>query len=251
MQLALYNEPWQTGLLTTGGDFYNYFVLGLLPASYNQSTDVFNKAYASVDVTDNETTSVAPTWKNVSLDAYPDPDVYQNRLGYILEAAVSGYYLQDVDAAVLSLPTFDQIGDSIGDFSAAVTWFVGNVTKENITRVVIDLQQNTGGSVELAFSTFKRFFPNAEPFAGSRRRIHPLADVLGEAYTHYFESMSLDDPRYEDNLANDWVVTPRLNAATGQNFTSWAEYRGPLELKDDTFSRTVGPFYFDHYMIIY
>ncbi|KAL6711648.1 hypothetical protein ACN47E_004582 [Coniothyrium glycines] len=238
--LALYNEPYQTGPLSTGGDFYNYFVLGFLPASYNSTGDFFNAAYApSEDLTPtNETTPVVHSWKNITNGAYPDPDMYQEGLGDVADAVVSGYFLRDIDAAVLSIPSFGQTGYSIGNFSGAVSQFISNVTTENITRVVIDLQQNTGGTVELAFSTFKRFFPDADPFAGSRRRVHPLADVLGEAYTNYFDALTTDDPRYTEFLANEWVVTPRINAVTGQNFTSWAEYRGPLTLKDDTFSLT-------------
>ena len=33
--LAIYNDQGPTGPLTTGGDFYNFFVLGFYPASYN------------------------------------------------------------------------------------------------------------------------------------------------------------------------------------------------------------------------
>jgi C-terminal processing protease CtpA/Prc len=72
---------------------------------------------------------------------------------------------------VLCLVIFYQTGFAIGNFSRAVTDFI-NVTEAKLTRVIIDLQQNTGGTVELAFSTFKRFFPDSDPFAGSRRRTH-------------------------------------------------------------------------------
>ena len=106
---------------------------------------------------------------------------------------------------------------------------------------MIDLQQNRGGTVELAFSTFRRFFPDVEPFAGSRRRSHPLGDVLGEAYTTYFETLSPEDEdtQYNNTLADEWVITPRLNAVSGQEFTSWSEYRGSAEYNGDSFSLTV------------
>lgn len=106
---------------------------------------------------------------------------------------------------------------------------------------MIDLQQNRGGTVELAFSTFRRFFPDVEPFAGSRRRNHYLGDVLGEAYTTYFETLSPEDldTQYNDTLADEWVITPRLNAISGRNFTSWSEYHGSTEFNGDSFSLTV------------
>lgn len=239
--LALYNEPYATGPLTTGGDFYNYFVLGLQPASYNESAGFYNPAYdvTATPVENGTTPGVAVnSWREVSNGAYPDPDVAEEGLAVIADGVVSGYYLQDMDAAVLSLPSFGQTGYSIGNFSAAVSYFIGNVTSEGLTRVVIDLQQNTGGTVELAFSTFKRFFPDNVPFSGSRRRNHQLGNTLGEAYTAYFDDLEPEDPRYNDFVANEWVITPRLNAATGQNFTGWAEYIGPVEENGDSFSLT-------------
>lgn len=238
--LALYNEPYATGPLTTGGDFYNYFVLGQLPAAYNESSGFYNPAYAMNEtLLPDESTPAVNSWNELSYGAYPDPDVVQYGLAVVEDGVVSGYFLQDVDAAVLSIPTFGQTGYSIGNFSAAVSDFISNVTEANLTRVVIDLQQNTGGTVELAFSTFKRFFPDVDPFAGSRRRDHQLGTTLGEAYTAYFDTIPADDPRYETFVADEWVITSRLNAATGQNFTGWTEYYGPIQEKDDLFSLTV------------
>ncbi|KAF3036558.1 hypothetical protein E8E12_004968 [Didymella heteroderae] len=43
--LALWNEPYETGPLSAGGDFYNYFVLGLLPVSYNRTEGIYNTTY--------------------------------------------------------------------------------------------------------------------------------------------------------------------------------------------------------------
>lgn len=236
--LALWNEPFATGPLTTGGDFYNYFVLGLLPASYEPSEGFFNPAYTPKA---SSGPAVAPehSWRRVSHGAYPDPDVQQEGLAVLEDGVVSGYFLSDADAAVLSIPSFGQSGQAIDDFSGAVSNFISNVTKENLTRVVIDLQQNTGGTVELAFSTFRRFFPNKDPFAGSRRRNHHLGSVIGEAYTTYFDGLTAGDVQYNDFLADEWVATSRLNAATGENFTSWAEYSGPVQTNGDSFSLTV------------
>lgn len=240
--LALYNEPYQTGPLTTGGDFYNYFVMGLLPASFNISASEYNPAYTSDEsAPSNDTAPAVNSWREISEGAYPDPDIAQDGLAVVTDGVVSGYYLPDVNAAVLSLPTFGQTGYSIGNFSIAVSYFIGNVTATNLTRVVIDLQQNEGGIVELAFSTFKRFFPDVDPFAGSRRRNHELGNTLGEAYTTYFEGLTPGEADYTDFVADEWVITPRLNAATGQNFTSWAEYHGPVIEKGDSFSLTVSP----------
>jgi hypothetical protein len=104
--LALWNEPYETGPLTTGGDFYNYFVLGLLPASYDRDEGIYNKAYEPIGP--RTTPTPDNTWYNVTEKAYPDPDVLQTRLGVRTEGIVSGYFLPDADAAVLSIPSFGQ-----------------------------------------------------------------------------------------------------------------------------------------------
>jgi hypothetical protein len=171
--IALWKQPYDTGPLTTGGDFYNYFVLGLLRASYEASGDFYNPAYSPENSSEPNTPRASEqSWHTVSYGAYPDPDVQQEGLALLKDGIVSGYLLPDVNAAVLSIPSFGQTGFAIGNFSRAVTDFINNVTEAKLTRVVIDLQQNTGGTVELAFSTFKRFFPDSDPFAGSRRRTH-------------------------------------------------------------------------------
>lgn len=242
--LALWMEPYRTGPLTTGGDLYNYFVLNFLPDSYDTNGSFYNPAYDPGEQPVNTTEPVvepAPqeSWKTISNGAYPDPDVRQLGLSVRTDGVVSGYFLPQVNAATLSIPSFAQYSDSIGDFSGAVSEFISNTTEQGLKRVVIDLQQNTGGTVELAFSMFKRFFPDVDPYAGSRRRNQHLGGIIGEVYESYFNSLNPSDPDYDDFLADEFVVTPRLNAATGQNFTSWAEYTGPVLEKGDSFSLTV------------
>lgn len=239
--LALWKEPYRTGPLTTGGDFYNYFVLGLLPDSYDNSGDFYNAAYNITSTSPEQSNAEPPanSWKNVTYGAYPDPDTAQEGLAILADGVVSGYLLPDVDAAVLSIPSFGQSGYSIANFSGAVSDFISAAHGNGSTRIVIDLQQNTGGTVELAFSTFRRFFPNIEPFAGSRRRNHALADTLGQIWTAYFDGLQASEPDYEDFLADEWVVTSRLNAATGQNFSSWADFAGPVQANGGSFSLTV------------
>ncbi|EMD87799.1 hypothetical protein COCC4DRAFT_199910 [Bipolaris maydis ATCC 48331] len=241
--LALWMEPYRTGPLTTGGDLYNYFVLNFLPDSYDTNGSFYNPAYDPGEQPVNTTEPVvepAPqeSWKTISNGAYPDPDVRQLGLSVRTDGVVSGYFLPQVNAATLSIPSFAQYSDSIGDFSGAVSEFISNTTEQGLKRVVIDLQQNTGGTVELAFSMFKRFFPDVDPYAGSRRRNQHLGGIIGEVYESYFNSLNPSDPDYDDFLADEFVVTPRLNAATGQNFTSWAEYTGPVLEKGDSFSLT-------------
>lgn len=240
--LAVYNNVEYTGPLTTGGDFYNYFVLGLLPASYDP--DNTPAAFKFNTSATNSTEPDTKSWYETSSKAYPDdPVIVQKDLSIQGGGVITGYFLDDNSTGVLSIPSFSQIGWDIGNFSESISDFITQAQDAGISRVIIDLQQNYGGQAELAFVTFKQFFPDLYPFAGSRRRSHELANVLGSAITGFWNSLSLEDEsqqarKYQD-IADEWVVTPRLNAETGKNFTSWSEYFGPRAYKGDNFSLTV------------
>lgn len=235
--LAVYNENANyTGPLTTGGDFYNYFVLGNLPASFDPDRIIEPEDFG-------EPEAAPGNWSNVSFGAYPEnPDVAQAELGPFSPGIVSGYFYQDISTGVLSLPSFDAVADSVGNYSDAVGDFISKASDAGLKNVIIDLQRNPGGLTLLAYTTFKLFFPDLSPFAGSRRRITALANALGSVTTDFWDALDESD---EDQLAFklemgafEWLITNRINAATGKNFTSWAEYATVVNDNGDTFSQT-------------
>ncbi|KAF2866402.1 hypothetical protein BDV95DRAFT_209640 [Massariosphaeria phaeospora] len=240
----------ETGPLTTGGDFYNYFVLGFLPESYNE-TDTWWPILPEEETEEEDTTEAEPTsppvclkgtpaeqnWCDESLGAYPnDPFVAQDELTLEGAGVVTGYMLKDISTAILSIPTFVQTGNNALNFRKAVQDFIGNATQAGISRVVIDLQQNSGGLNFLAYDTFKQFFPDQEPRDASRIRSHKNANILGSAYTEWWDRKDTDQDSYSEYAAIEWVATNRINAATGNNFSSWAEYFGPESSSGGDFS---------------
>lgn len=244
--LAVYNSPGFTGPLTTGGDFYNFFVLGLAPANFDVTYAQYCADYpegcpstnaTSLNSTTNDTSSAALTsWFSVS-SAYPNTTMnYQENLGIDDSGYITGYFLDDISTAVLSIPSFMEWGDGIGSFSQAVVDFINNATQQNASKVIIDLQQNSGGQESLAFEVFRQFFPSLAPFAGSRMRSHYLADVLGTTMTPYFDSLNTSSPDYDIYVAEEWVVTDRVNVLTGQNFTSWRQFSGAGNYDGDALS---------------
>jgi hypothetical protein len=140
---------------------------------------------------------------------------------------------------VLSIPSFDEYGDALNTFQATVSEFITRSKAAGFQKVVIDLQQNIGGQPLLAIDTFKRFFPNIDPFDGSRMRAHPSANVMGETITDFWNSLNATDDGYFELAADEWVATDRINANTNQNFTSWAEFFGPHLYNGDYFTTTV------------
>ena len=62
--------------------------------------------------------------------------------------------------------------------------------------------------------TGSQFFPQTDPFGGSRLRAHPTADVLGDTFTSYFEANKAPNSSVYDGLAaSEWVATDRLDVA--------------------------------------
>ncbi|EFQ30867.1 peptidase S41 family protein [Colletotrichum graminicola M1.001] len=251
--LAIYNNPEFSGPLTTGGDFYNYFVLGLLPASYDEVP--VPPAFAGHAQDDSEVIEStpdeeegSPSFFEDSQHAFPsNPDVVQARLDAAGDGGVvTGYFYEDISTAVLSIPHFDQYGADIGNFSDALNEFVSGAQNKSLSRLVIDLSGNYGGSSGLAFLLLRTLFPGIEPFAGSRRRSHELGNVLGSASTRAWQDLPTGtdeesaDEESDDKLslvADEWVIVTRLNAETGRNYSSWEEYQGPLTYNGDDFTR--------------
>lgn len=132
-------------------------------------------------------------------------------------------------------------GDALSTAQTAVDQFINMSKSGNVEKIVIDLQQNTGGEVLLAFDVFKRFFPNIDPYGGSRMRAHHAADVMGKSLTEYYAGLSTSSPDYETLAADEWIATPRINAETGVNFTSWTEFYGSYEYNGDSFTAKVSP----------
>jgi hypothetical protein len=102
--VAIYNELANyTGPLATGGDFYNYYVLGLLPDSFDESL-LIPPSFSDGNNTDAPTTN----WTEASHGAFPNhPDVVQTDLGIFGGGVVTGYFYEDISTGILSLPTFD------------------------------------------------------------------------------------------------------------------------------------------------
>ncbi|KAI4924401.1 uncharacterized protein J4E92_007482 [Alternaria infectoria] len=246
----------ETGPLTTGGDFYNYFVLGFLPESYREGEEWWptleDKFFPSTDdsvSTFNFTAELEnyciegalsnQNWCMDSFAAYPNnPMTVQADLSVIGGGIVSSYMLDGASTAILSIPSFYQNGIDTSNFRLAISDFIGNASKSQASRVIIDLQQNSGGLVFLAYDTFKQFFPNLEPNGASRQRSHELSDSLGEAYTEWWDRSGRDQADSYSWASSEWIVTNRINAATGNSFSSWDEFYGPEASNGDKFSRS-------------
>lgn len=91
----------------------------------------------------------------------------------------------------------------------------------------------------IALSTYIiQLFPDTQPFLGSRLRANDLLNIAGEQLTDFWDSLDTTDPSYYTLATDDFVATDLINQATGQNFTSWQEFFGPVSANGDLFTAT-------------
>ena len=170
--VAIYNSQGETGPLATGGDFYNFFVLGFYPASLDVDTDSddegseseqsqtvgspTNTSSVSSDASlTSASASASATPTAWSSSAYPSsPDISQADLGNT--GVLTGYFLEEISTAVLSIPSFLAYGDAVVTFSDTIGNFLKRSKKAGMKKVLIDLQQNAGGINLLAVDAFKQ-----------------------------------------------------------------------------------------------
>ena len=131
-------------------------MLGLPPASYN-ATAYFESLDDPDSDTDNSTfTPERDHWADT---AYPKKTlVHQEDLGD--SGFVTGYLLEDISTAVLSIPSFNS---DIEPFSTVLGDFIANASDADAKRVIIDLQQNDGGQTSLALAAYRRVWPLRKP----------------------------------------------------------------------------------------
>ena len=234
--VAVLNDLNDEGAVSNVSEFYETFVAFDGSSSLAQNSKKRRGTLAATATQTSKPSATPTSWTN---PAYPeDPFVTQPNLGN--GGVLTGYLVED-STAILSIPSFDVYGDDVTSFSITVSQFLTKSKALRAKKVIIDLQQNYGGSKLLATDTFKRFFPAIDPYGGSRERAHDIADALGNTYTNYYESHlhSLNDSFVNYFSQSFWVAPTYLNAATGQNFATWAEYFGPHEDRLDYFTTTV------------
>ncbi|KAK4182918.1 hypothetical protein QBC35DRAFT_456800 [Podospora australis] len=214
--------------IETPGDMYNYFILGLMPA--NADDEELEPLFPDLsNLTLVEVEDDVGTWPYQSDGAFPEAQIAQPNLKVAEGGVVSGYYLDKISTGVLSIPSFRQFPEDALEFSKTVQKFIDGAEKKKLTKIIIDLQQNYGGSPGLAFDTFRRFFPfepESSPwtFAGSRRRSHKLAEIIGDSITEWWKGLDEDDDDRWDEAGNEWNIATRINPLTNKTFQNWAEY---------------------------
>jgi hypothetical protein len=148
--LGIYYTPGDEGIIRTGQDFYDFFVLGLVevPEPSNDTVASIPPPDSSDNSTDTAVPDAAPPLTAWANPAYPDyADVFQPDLGTDAGGFITGYFLNDSSLGVLSIPSFQEYGDAIGTFSVTTDEFLRGSKKAGLKKIgTIRIQHNVPNS---------------------------------------------------------------------------------------------------------
>ena len=178
-----YTVPADTPVISSGEDFYTWFVLGIYPTSTTSS------AATSAASTAAATSSVAASLASSSLSSsqpmptswgsssYPsNPIVVQPNLGELDGGVITRYFFERWDDGctehtvsqeklkhviifmliILSYRSFKVNGEAIQSFSTTIADFISKSKAAGKTKIIIDVQKNGGGGYLLATDAFKQ-----------------------------------------------------------------------------------------------
>ncbi|KAF1976102.1 hypothetical protein BU23DRAFT_588280 [Bimuria novae-zelandiae CBS 107.79] len=173
---------------------------------------------------------------------FPEPIVHAT------SGAIAGYFLQGEgydDIAVLKITSFDPEGDEYGlEFQQVVSEFFRMSRAANKQRLILDLRENGGGSMQIMFDLFVQLFPHRLPWQGSRYRANPHFKLIGDAVNEIYNNETVHEYYKEtwnatlEEHFRYWGYSHYLDAQ-GKDFDSWKQFKGPERFHDDQYTSTM------------
>ncbi|KAJ8071606.1 hypothetical protein OCU04_001929 [Sclerotinia nivalis] len=180
-----------------------------------------------------EATVAAPAAAIVTATGYPTPVVITN------DTIVGGYYLSDPgfeDVAVLTLLAFES--ESIAEFQAVSQTFLAGAVRDGKTKLIVDLQANSGGYILQGYDQFRQLFPDIVQDGNSRMRETDTFLTIAKIFS---EDIPAD---YDPNTASSdliekyetWFNYRFDYNTTNQPFLTFEDKFAPHVYKDDNYT---------------
>ncbi|OCT55114.1 peptidase S41 family protein [Cladophialophora carrionii] len=178
-----------------------------------------------------ETSSSTPAPQPSSTGAQ-DPNSlrpqYPSPVAISSDASLAGYFLEDEPSvAVLSVTAMSEAAQFSVQQSLAK--FLDQCREKNKTHLIVDVSQNGGGTILVAYDILKQLFPTIEPYLGAQFRANAQAQQAEReqpdnvTFALYAGAYSLFDA---SSVSND----------SGHAFESWDQLFGPVRVHGDDFS---------------
>jgi hypothetical protein len=220
--------------ITNGADMYSAFctpksLSSAAAATSAAATSSIQKRQASTALP-SSTASVAPV---PTSPGYPYPVVKHSA------DLVAGYFLNGTgndNVAVLSIPSYNAAlpGQEL-EFQNVVQSFLAAAQKAGRTKLIIDLQANGGGIVDLGLDTFAQLFPSKRPNTQGNMVSNVGQDIIGRTFSNIEAGDQTQAARNAD-LAQAWTVQADMTV-DGEGFASWDDFIGPVQLHGGNFTK--------------
>ncbi|KAK5574253.1 hypothetical protein LTR43_000536 [Exophiala xenobiotica] len=225
--------------IATGEEAYAAFCPGALAsasasasATAAASSDALSTAIAS-------STEAPPSSPTIPLYPYPAIKHSAN--------SVAGYYLNDTgytDVAVLQVQNFEAADEDpltySMEFQAVVQKFLNAAVKTGRRKLIIDLQGNPGGHVDLGTDLFAQLFPSIPPNSKSNMRDHLGFWILGNVASSNATAATKTSDGGEDELVSELTYMPLSYQSVVtdnlKDFSDFNDFYGPNELYGGNFS---------------
>ncbi|OQU99701.1 hypothetical protein CLAIMM_05296 [Cladophialophora immunda] len=173
----------------------------------------------------------------------PDPTAlipqYPSAIAISDDGSLAGYFLDDEPSvAVLAIHEMSETAQV--STQQSLTRFLQQCRQANKTHLIVDVSQNVGGSIIVAYDIFKQLFPSVQPYLGAQLRAHEQVNILGTFITSLIQQAEKQKPVNVEDLNNDGLFTlfdaTSIDDDSGQPFQSWEQYFGPVQVHGDNFT---------------
>lgn len=221
---ATVNKGFANMTIETGEDMYQNFCL---------APDLPSLAAPAPAPDDSKSQAVLP------IPGFPYPE-FADPLGIF-----TGYFLNDTgfeDVAVLRITGFQPPASAAQGWSEAVQKmvqdFLAASTEKGRHKLILDLQNNDGGSVTLSADLFAQLFPGYPTVAKVNRRAHLGWELISKAVGQ--DVLDLQTAKQDtngsimlnlDQLSFQFMdqAWPLAFEADGKHFEDWKAYYGPVQ----------------------
>lgn len=210
---------------TTGDELWDA-VCAPLPATTDSSSKKLKRS-------ENAMTTVSK--RQADAKELPAPSGYPKPVVKDPFNVMVGYFSEETslkDVAIMTVSSFETSGDGIPDdetqnFAAEAQEFVNKAIAAGKSKIIIDLTNNPGGTVNSGFGLVSIFFPNMTIFSATRIRSVPETQFLFET-----ASRSKDPETIATFKAFGFLISDLVQPDQTTGFASDGDFLGPFDVLD-------------------
>ncbi|PON24205.1 hypothetical protein TGAM01_v206893 [Trichoderma gamsii] len=209
---------------TTGDELWDA-VCAPLPATTDSSSKKLKRGGNTTKVSKRQ----ADAKELPAPSGYPKPvvkDPFNVMVGYFSEETS----LKDV--AIMTVSSFETSGEGIPDdetrnFAIQAQSFVNKAVAAGKSKIIVDVTNNPGGTVDSGFALLSIFFPNMTIFSATRIRSVPETQFIFDT-----ASRSKDPETIENFRGAGFLISNLVQPDQKTGFDSDSDFLGPFDVLD-------------------